>query len=238
MHVLLVGAELEENLALRYLASALKGAGHTFELAAFDHPRQAADVVAAALARHPAVVGLAATFQYRAREFGALAQALRDAGYRGHITAGGHFPTFAFRALLEAYPAIDSVAWGPLNPVRERGWGSGLRAASAAGARGWRLRAGPRAPIRGPRAPIRDRARSREPLCASPGPRASIRDRARSREPLCASPGPRAPIRDRARSREPPYASPDPRAAHASTRCHDASGGPPGPPRPLPRATL
>ena len=30
MHVLLVGAELEENLALRYLASAVKGAGHSF----------------------------------------------------------------------------------------------------------------------------------------------------------------------------------------------------------------
>jgi radical SAM superfamily enzyme YgiQ (UPF0313 family) len=109
MHVLLVGAELEENLALRYLASAVKGAGHTFELAAFDHPRQTADVVAAAKARPPALIGLAATFQYRAREFGALAQALRDAGCTAHITAGGHFPTFAFRELLVACPAIDSV---------------------------------------------------------------------------------------------------------------------------------
>ncbi len=109
MHVLLVGAELEENLALRYLASAVKGAGHTFELAAFDHPRQTADVVAAATARPPALIGLAATFQYRAKEFGALAQALRDAGCTAHITAGGHFPTFAFRELLLACPAIDSV---------------------------------------------------------------------------------------------------------------------------------
>ncbi|MBI4956271.1 MAG: radical SAM protein [Myxococcales bacterium] len=109
MHVVLVGAELEENLALRYLAAALKGAGHTFELVAFDRPAQQAGVVAAVLRARPELVGMSATFQFRAREFGELATALRAGGYRGHVTAGGHFPTFAYRELLEAFQALDSV---------------------------------------------------------------------------------------------------------------------------------
>ena len=110
MRILLVGSELEENLAIRYLASALDAAGHEAQLAAFSSPADGADV-AAAVARHrPDMIGLSMTFQRRAEEFGALATDLRAAGYAGHITAGGHFPTFAYREVLERYPAIDSVA--------------------------------------------------------------------------------------------------------------------------------
>jgi radical SAM superfamily enzyme YgiQ (UPF0313 family) len=109
MHVLLAGAELEENLALRYLAAALEAEGHTVDLAPFENAAQAPAVIAAATRRPPALVGLSMTFQFRAREFGALAAALRDAGYGGHITAGGHFPTFAYREVLEAFPALDTV---------------------------------------------------------------------------------------------------------------------------------
>jgi radical SAM superfamily enzyme YgiQ (UPF0313 family) len=109
MHVLLVGAEVEENLALRYLAAALEAAGHTVDFATFDRAADTAGVLSALARRPPSLVGLSMTFQFRAREFGALAQAMRDAGHRGHITAGGHFPTFAYREVLEAFPAIDSV---------------------------------------------------------------------------------------------------------------------------------
>ena len=109
MHVVLIGAELEENLALRYLAAALEARGHSFELATFDRESDTQAVIAAVLRARPAVVGMSMTFQYRAREFGALAQSLRAAGYRGHIVVGGHFPTFAFKEVLEQFPAIDSV---------------------------------------------------------------------------------------------------------------------------------
>ena len=109
MHVLLVGAELEENLALRYLASALEASGHTTAFTTFDRASDAAAVIAAAKREKPDVVGMSMTFQYRAKEFGALAGGLRDAGVRAHVTAGGHFPTFAFREVLEAFPAIDTV---------------------------------------------------------------------------------------------------------------------------------
>lgn len=109
MHVLLVGAELEENLALRYLAAALEPRGHRVSFATFDNAGQTGAVIEAVRAGAPDLVGMSMTFQFRAQEFGALAGAVRAAGYRGHITAGGHFPTFAWREVLDAFPAIDTV---------------------------------------------------------------------------------------------------------------------------------
>ena len=109
MDVLLVGAELEENLALRYLAAALEAAGHRPHFATFDNEGDTADVLEAAARVRPALIGMSMTFQFRAKQFGALAAALREDGYRGHITGGGHFPTFAFKECLECFPAIDTI---------------------------------------------------------------------------------------------------------------------------------
>lgn len=109
MRVLLVGSELEENLAIRYLASALEAEGHETELAAFSGPEDTGGVARAVERYQPGLIGLSMTFQRRSEEFGQLATDLRAAGYVGHITAGGHFPTFAYREVLERYPALDSV---------------------------------------------------------------------------------------------------------------------------------
>ncbi|MFO0549728.1 MAG: radical SAM protein [Polyangiaceae bacterium] len=109
MHVLLIGAELEENLALRYLGAALSAGGHTVAFATFDRAADSKSVVATALGERPGVIGLSMTFQFRAQEFGALAADLRAASVQGHITVGGHFPTFAHREVLASFPAIDSV---------------------------------------------------------------------------------------------------------------------------------
>lgn len=76
--VALVGPEVEENLAPRYLAA-------------------------------PEVVALSLAFQWRAKDFLALAVALREGGSRGHITAGGHFGTFACREILGDFPELDTV---------------------------------------------------------------------------------------------------------------------------------
>lgn len=109
MRVLLVGSELEENLAIRYLASALEAAGHQAELAPFSSVADEAQVLERVSSFRPDVVGLSMTFQRRAEEFGELGQRLAATGFKGHITVGGHFPTFAHREVLERYPAIDSV---------------------------------------------------------------------------------------------------------------------------------
>jgi radical SAM superfamily enzyme YgiQ (UPF0313 family) len=109
MHVILVGPEFEENLSLRYLAAALQQAGHTSSLARFDSPEYTEGVVQQIRRENPALVGLSMVFQVRAREFCELAQALRQDGYRGHITAGGHFATFAAESLLKDVSALDSI---------------------------------------------------------------------------------------------------------------------------------
>ncbi|HZO87902.1 MAG TPA: radical SAM protein [Chthonomonadaceae bacterium] len=109
MHVMLVGPEFEENLSLRYLAAALRQAGHTAGLARFDSPEYAEGVVQQVLRTNPGLVGLSMVFQVRAREFYALARALRQAGYTGHITAGGHFATFVCEPMLKEVPELDSI---------------------------------------------------------------------------------------------------------------------------------
>jgi radical SAM superfamily enzyme YgiQ (UPF0313 family) len=110
MDVLLVGAELEENLALRYLGASLRKAGHTPHYATFDSPADEARVVAEAQRLRPGLVGLSSTFQFRAKQFGGLAQALRAGDVGASIVVGGHFPTFAFEEMLASFPAIDVIA--------------------------------------------------------------------------------------------------------------------------------
>lgn len=109
MRVVLVGAELEENLALRYIASALEQSGHQAELVSYSEASQAPSVISTVSRLEPQLVGMSVAFQRRAHEFGALATALRQHGFSGHITCGGHFPTFAYREYLQRYRAIDSV---------------------------------------------------------------------------------------------------------------------------------
>jgi radical SAM superfamily enzyme YgiQ (UPF0313 family) len=110
--IALVGPEIEENLSLRYLAAAVEARGHRVDIVPFD----ATDGFGPALARTlseddeaPLLVGLSLAFQWRAPDFLALAVALRECGYRGHITAGGHFGTFACEPILGDFPEIDSI---------------------------------------------------------------------------------------------------------------------------------
>lgn len=112
MRVALVGAELEENLALRYMASALEACGHQTEIVPFNSSHDIARAVEQVIAFTPQVTGLSMIFTSRAREFCHLAQALRDHGYRGHLIAGGHFASFNCECLLHDFPAFDSVALG------------------------------------------------------------------------------------------------------------------------------
>src|SRR6186997_1896207 len=102
--VALVGPEIEENLSLRYLATALAEHGHQTEIVAFNQDADFAPAIEAILALDPGLVGLSLAFQWRASDFLALAVALRERGYRGHIAAGGHFATFASLELLRDFP--------------------------------------------------------------------------------------------------------------------------------------
>lgn len=109
--IALVGPELEENLSLRYLASSLADAGYRSELVVYngDHDFAGAIEQIARAPEPPLCVGISLAFQWRAQDFLALAMALREAGYRGHITLGGHFATFASDEILREFPEVDSI---------------------------------------------------------------------------------------------------------------------------------
>jgi radical SAM superfamily enzyme YgiQ (UPF0313 family) len=112
MNVALIGAELEENLALRYLEASLRQAGHQTHLLDFHDESQAEAVVRAAIQWPADVIGLSMVFTLRADEFVRLAGRLREAGFRGHLTAGGHFASFHAARLLTEFPAFDSIVHG------------------------------------------------------------------------------------------------------------------------------
>jgi anaerobic magnesium-protoporphyrin IX monomethyl ester cyclase len=112
MRIALLGAELEENLGLRYMSSSLEAKGHECLIVAFDGMQDFRPAVQAVLDYQPTLVGLSMVFTSRAREFCRLAQLLREAGFQGHLTAGGHFASLNCERLLRDYPAFDSIGLG------------------------------------------------------------------------------------------------------------------------------
>lgn len=109
--IALVGPEIEENLSLRYLASSLSRAGYHSEIIPFSGEHEFESALAAILDAPvpPAVVGLSLAFQWKAPDTLALALELRSRGYAGHVTAGGHFATFACTELLRDFAELDSI---------------------------------------------------------------------------------------------------------------------------------
>ena len=107
LRVVLVGFQDQDNLGLRYLQSAARHHGHDCRIVTYgkDAERLAAEVVAA----DPAVVGLSLIFQYMAPQFGELVEALRAHGFAGHITMGGHYPSFDPGEILTRIGGLDSV---------------------------------------------------------------------------------------------------------------------------------
>ncbi|MFN2504686.1 MAG: radical SAM protein [Acidimicrobiales bacterium] len=61
------------------------------------------------LAEAPHVVGFSLIFQYMAPAFAKVIAALRTSGYPGHITMGGHYPSFDPVEVVERMPGLDSV---------------------------------------------------------------------------------------------------------------------------------
>jgi radical SAM superfamily enzyme YgiQ (UPF0313 family) len=109
MRIALIGADNEENLGIAMIASSLCAARHQTRVIPFTELAELEDVVAGAIRYRPQLIGLAMQFQHRGWEFVKLAECLRAAGYRGHLTAGGIFATAAHAHLLIDVPAVDSV---------------------------------------------------------------------------------------------------------------------------------
>jgi anaerobic magnesium-protoporphyrin IX monomethyl ester cyclase len=54
-------------------------------------------------------VGFGMAFQYSIGDYIALATELRASGYAGHMTCGGHVPTFCYESLLSECAALDTI---------------------------------------------------------------------------------------------------------------------------------
>jgi hypothetical protein len=109
MKCALMGAELEENLGLRYMAAVLEQDGHEVSVVPFNSESEISRVAAEVTQMAPQIAGLSMVFTGRAREFCRLAQALRENGFTGHLVAGGHFASFNAEFLLQNFPAFDSI---------------------------------------------------------------------------------------------------------------------------------
>jgi len=110
--VVLIGAELEENLGLRYIASSLEACGHSVAIVPFNSEQDQESAVRQALAFEPQIIGLSMVFTSRAREFCRLARRIGQAGFRGHVIAGGPFASFNCERLVTEFPDFNSVALG------------------------------------------------------------------------------------------------------------------------------
>ena len=109
MRVVLVGADFEENLGVGMIAAVARRAGHDVTIVPFNHPDQVHEVARDVLASEPDAVGLSIQFQHRSSEFLALSRLLRKRGFEGHITAGGQFPTLAWRDALDPRHGLSSI---------------------------------------------------------------------------------------------------------------------------------
>lgn len=112
MKIVLVGAELEENLGLRYMVSALTQQGHSAVIVPFNEKAEILQTVKKILVELPDIIGLSMVFTSRGREFCHLAEQLRESGFKGHLTCGGHFAAFNCQKLLADFSCFDSVALG------------------------------------------------------------------------------------------------------------------------------
>jgi len=107
--ILFIGAEDEENLAIRTLAAYVREHGIGARIAGFSREEDTAAVLRTAQRHRPDVIAVSLAFQCLAGLFFRLIERIREDGYRGHIVVGGHFPTFEYARILETQPGIDSV---------------------------------------------------------------------------------------------------------------------------------
>lgn len=105
--VALVGFQDQDNLGLRYLKSAAEHHGHRCNIVTYDANEET--VSQQILQLQCDVVGLSLIFQYMAPQFSKLVAALRRGGFEGHITIGGHYPSFDPENVLQRIPGLDSV---------------------------------------------------------------------------------------------------------------------------------
>lgn len=109
MKAVLVGPIQQENLALGYLASYARAHGHDVAIVPYAYRKDLQISLDRVLAEKPDLVGLGIAFQNNVDDYVLFLRALRERGYAGHVTCGGHVATFCCEELLAELPELDSA---------------------------------------------------------------------------------------------------------------------------------
>ncbi|MBM4241916.1 MAG: B12-binding domain-containing radical SAM protein [Euryarchaeota archaeon] len=107
--VILIGAEDEENLAIRYLAAVLDNHTYKVKIVPCSRYNNFSDVLRVVESFDPHIVGVSIAFQTLACMFFDLIDKIKKIKPEIHVTVGGHFPTFEYRKIMETQNAIDTV---------------------------------------------------------------------------------------------------------------------------------
>jgi len=106
--VVLIGFEGQENLGLRSIAAYLVAHGVSVRIEPC-HSASNAEILTHLRTLRPQIVGFSLIFQRMLPDFAKLISDLRKGHIAAHFTMGGHFPTFAYAAVLDAVPGLDSI---------------------------------------------------------------------------------------------------------------------------------
>lgn len=105
----MIGAEDEENLAIRYLGAVLEKAGHKVFINPCSRYEDFEKTLWQVNRLRPDLIGISIAFQSLALMYFELARKIKESLPSVHIIVGGHFPTFEYRKILETQKFIDSV---------------------------------------------------------------------------------------------------------------------------------
>ncbi len=99
--VLLIGSEVEENLAIRYLGAKLQSYGHIVNITPCSDYNEFNKVLNKLNSFNPDLVALSMAFQSMATMFLELIHKIKETKPTVNLTVGGHFPTFEYEKILE-----------------------------------------------------------------------------------------------------------------------------------------
>jgi radical SAM superfamily enzyme YgiQ (UPF0313 family) len=98
-----------ENLGLAYLTAMLRRHRHQVRLVSTAHENLSMrQTLKEVFKFDPALIGIT-VLGANAKRTIQLVHALRESGFRGHITLGGYYSTFHANELLRGFPALDSI---------------------------------------------------------------------------------------------------------------------------------
>ena len=96
---------------------ALESRGHTAAIVPYNSEQDTAEAIRQTLEFDPQIAELSMIFTSCGREFCRFVARLHEAGYQGHVIAGGPFASFNCERLVTEFAAIDSVALGEGEPI-------------------------------------------------------------------------------------------------------------------------